>query len=71
MLQPLEVNAKLVAKLAALNGLELSLQRAAPLVPVLRELLEVDRQIADLQLERLLPVGLPWQDEGENSERQS
>ena len=69
MSQQLEVDAELVVKLAALNGLELSLDRATPLAPVFRELLEVDRQIADLQIERLPSVGLPWQGEGSSSER--
>jgi hypothetical protein len=54
------LDAALVRQLAALNGLDLSLERAEALVPPLRDLLAVDDQIAALSIEQLPAVGLPW-----------
>lgn len=54
------VSAQAVQQLAALNGLELSLERAAALAPALAELLAVDDEIVLLDIARLPAVGLPW-----------
>ncbi len=62
------VNAEGVRQLAALNGLDLPLERAEALIPGLRAILAVDAQIAALDLGPLPPMGLPWEEE-ETDER--
>ena len=57
---------KLIAESARLAGLNLSLERAAELLPVLEDLLAGDAKIAGLGLGNLPVVGPTWAEaEGE------
>lgn len=56
----MEVNAKLIQQISALAGLEISLKRAKPLIPVLESTFQGDAEIARLNLNNLSPVGSIW-----------
>lgn len=66
------IDAETVRQIAALNGLDLPLERAEALIPGLQAILAVDAQIAALDLGPLTAVGLPWggeMDEEADNER--
>jgi len=54
-----EIDAKIVCQLAALNGFDLSLERAEMLVPALQEILKIDAQVAQLLPDPLTVIDLP------------
>lgn len=55
------VTAELIRQLAAANGLALTLERAATLVPALQAILATDQAIAALPIHTLPITGLPWE----------
>jgi hypothetical protein len=59
------VDTALVQTLAASNGLNLTEERAADLVPALQVILDFDVQLRDLGLGAFPVVGLPWGDSQE------
>lgn len=61
MQPPTPIDGKFVQQLAALNGLNLTIERAEALLPVLHILLAVDAQVAALDLDKLPAIGLPWE----------
>ncbi|MEZ4865964.1 MAG: hypothetical protein R3C14_31910 [Caldilineaceae bacterium] len=61
MQPPIPITRDLIQQLAALQGLALTPDRAATLLPALSELLAVDVRIAALDLATLPAVGLPWE----------
>ncbi len=63
------LNAETVRHLAALNGFDLALDRAADLVPALAEILAADAHIVELDLGVLPAVGLPWGEDPDESDR--
>ena len=63
------LNAETVRHLAALNGFDLAMNRAADLVPALTEILAADARIIDLDLGVLPAVGLPWGEESDEPDR--
>ncbi len=54
------VDGKFVQELAAANGLALTPERAADLIPAVRAILDADAQLATLDLSALPAAGLPW-----------
>jgi hypothetical protein len=57
-----QIDAATVRALAARNGLDLSLERAADLVAPLQVLLVADQQIRAVVPATTAPVGWPWGD---------
>lgn len=60
----MKLRAELVAEISRLAGLELSLERAAELLPVLEDILAGDARIAGLELGNLPTVGPTWAEDG-------
>lgn len=63
MTQDTEVDVQTVRQLARLAGLDLTVDRAAELVPALKAMLKTDGRIVDLGIETLPATGLPWLNE--------
>jgi hypothetical protein len=63
------LNAETVRHLAALNGFDLALERAADLVPALAEIMAADARIVNLDLGVLPAVGLPWGEESDEPDQ--
>lgn len=55
-----DLDIEFIRQIAQANGVDLAPERAAVLLPALRELLAVDTKVAALGLDRLPAVGLPW-----------
>lgn len=51
----------LIQQLAALQGLRLTPEQAGALLPALAMILTADAQVAELGLDELPAVGLPWE----------
>jgi hypothetical protein len=66
-----KIDAQMVRQLAALNGFELSLERAEALAPTLQEILKIDAQIAQLLSDPLTTLDLPLRQRAEDNDNQS
>jgi hypothetical protein len=58
--EPSIANAEFIQALAAANGLALTPERAADLIPAVQAILDADAELVALHLGVLPTTGLPW-----------
>lgn len=60
-----ELTPELVQQISGLAGLELTLERAAEILPALKPSFEGDAGLAKLGMGNLSPVGSTWSEDGD------
>lgn len=63
-----KIDASMIRQLAALNGFDLSLERAEILIPALQEILTIDAHIAQLLFDPLTIMGLSLRQEEDDKQ---
>jgi hypothetical protein len=63
MKETADIDGRTVQQIASMSGVDLSLDRAALAASLLRDVLAIDRRIAELGLGTLSPLGSAWSTE--------